>query len=254
MSETTNPRLVRDRLLSWYDRNRRDLPWRRTRDPYAIWVSEVMLQQTQVKTVLGRYEDFLRRFPTLHALARARESDVLHAWQGLGYYSRARRLMSAARAIVERHDGRMPADRESLLLLPGVGEYSAGAVASIAFGERVPVVDGNVIRVLTRLFALAGDPGRAPLKARLWKLAAELVSHERPGDFNQALMELGATVCTPREPACERCPLARQCLGRERGKATSLPELPARARATEVRVAAAVVRRGKARARRARAG
>jgi A/G-specific adenine glycosylase len=245
MSETTNPRLVRDRLLSWYDRNRRDLPWRRTRDPYAIWVSEVMLQQTQVKTVLGRYEDFLGRFPTLRALARARESDVLHAWQGLGYYSRARRLMSAARAIVERHDGRMPADRDSLLSLPGVGEYSAGAVASIAFGKRVPVVDGNVIRVLTRLFALAGDPGRAPLKARLWKLAGELVSPERPGDFNQSLMELGATVCTPREPACERCPLARQCLGRKRGKAASLPELPARAPVTEVHVAAAIVQRGK---------
>ncbi|HEX6764302.1 MAG TPA: A/G-specific adenine glycosylase [Polyangiaceae bacterium] len=234
---------IRRKLLAWYDRNRRDLPWRRSRDPYAIWVSEVMLQQTQVKTVLGHYARFLHRFPTVNALARAREADVLHAWQGLGYYSRARRLHEAARAIRERHDGRLPRDRESLLGLPGVGEYSAGAVASIAFGERVPVVDGNVVRVLTRLFALRGDPGRAPLRARIWKTASELVAPERPGDFNQALMELGATLCTPRDPDCTRCPLRRGCLGRARGLVQRLPELPARARPTEVRVAAALVRR-----------
>jgi A/G-specific adenine glycosylase len=144
-----------------------------------------------------------------------------------------------------RHGGRVPENREALLRLPGVGAYSAGAVASIAFGERVPVVDGNVIRVLTRLFALRGDPGRAPLRARLWSVADELVPEKRPGDFNQALMELGATLCTPRKPACERCPLARECLARERGTTDRLPELPARARATDVRVAAAVVRRGR---------
>jgi A/G-specific adenine glycosylase len=237
------PRKIRAKLLAWYDRNGRDLPWRRTRDPYRIWVSEVMLQQTQVKTVLGRYAQFLGRFPTVRALARAREADVLHAWQGLGYYSRARRLHQAARSIESEHGGRLPGNRESLLRLPGMGAYSAGAVASIAFGERVPVVDGNVVRVLSRLFALGGDPGRAPLKGRLWETAAELVSPTRPGDFNQALMELGATVCTPRAPTCEKCPLSRDCLAHARGTVHRFPELPAREQTTEVRVAAAVVRR-----------
>ena len=234
---------VPQKLLAWYDRNRRDLPWRRSRDPYAIWVSEVMLQQTQVKTVLGHYPRFLGRFPSVRALARAAEADVLHAWQGLGYYSRARRMHEAAKAMHERHGGRVPGDRATLLSLPGVGEYSAGAVASIAFGERVPVVDGNVVRVLTRLFALPGDPARAPLRARLWELASELVPKERPGDFNQALMELGATTCTPRAPECTRCPLSAACKANARSEALRFPELPERARATEVRVAAAVVRR-----------
>ncbi|HVR21671.1 MAG TPA: A/G-specific adenine glycosylase [Polyangiaceae bacterium] len=235
--------LIRRKLLGWYDRHRRDLPWRRSRDPYAIWVSEVMLQQTQVKTVLGHYARFLERFPTLSALAKARDADVLHAWQGLGYYSRARRLHAAARAVRQRHGGRIPHDRATLLELPGVGAYSAGAVASIAFGERVPVVDGNVVRVLTRLFALRGDPGRAPLKARLWELAAELVPVRRPGDFNQALMELGATVCSPRDPACERCPLARECKAHALGGPARFPELSLRPRPTAVRVAAVVVKR-----------
>jgi A/G-specific adenine glycosylase len=236
---------VPEKLLAWYDRHRRDLPWRRTRDPYAIWVSEVMLQQTRVSTVLGHYARFLGRFPNVSALAKAREADVLHAWQGLGYYSRARRLHQAARAMRTRHGGRVPSDHASLLGLPGVGAYSAGAVASIAFGERVPVVDGNVVRVLTRLFALRGDPGRAPLRARLWKTASELVPSRRPGDFNQAVMELGATVCTPRDPDCGRCPLRGDCLAHARGLAHRLPELPMRERPTEVRVAAAVVRRAK---------
>jgi A/G-specific adenine glycosylase len=234
--------VIRRKLLAWYDRAGRDLPWRRSRDPYAIWVSEVMLQQTQVKTVLGRYAQFLARFPTVSALAAAREEAVLHAFQGLGYYSRARRLHAAARAMEQRHGGRVPETHAALLALPGIGAYSAGAVASIAFGERVPLVDGNVIRVLTRLFALRGDPGRAPLKGRLWQLAAELVPARRPGDFNQALMELGATVCMPREPACAECPLARECRAHALGTPRRFPELPPRARATEVRVAACVVR------------
>jgi A/G-specific adenine glycosylase len=209
-----------------------------------VLVSEVMLQQTQVKTVLRYYPAWMRRFPTLRALAAADVADVLHAWQGLGYYSRARRLQEAARAVVERHGGRMPSSREELLELPGVGEYSAGAVSSIAFGQAEPVVDGNVVRVLTRLFGLRGDPGRAPLKARLWKLARELVPNERPGDFNQALMELGATVCTPRTPRCAECPVARACVAREKGLAARLPELPERRAATEVRTVAVVLRSG----------
>jgi A/G-specific adenine glycosylase len=235
---------LRRSLLRFYDRSARTLPWRGTRDPYAVLVSEVMLQQTQVKTVLRYFDAWMRRFPTLGALAAADEADVLHAWQGLGYYSRARRLQQAARAVVDRHGGRMPSTREELLALPGIGEYSAGAVSSIAFGLPEPLVDGNVVRVLTRLFGLRGDPGRAPLKARLWALARELVSGKRPGDFNQALMELGATVCTPRTPRCAECPVARACVAREKGLASRLPELPERRAATEVRSVAVVVRSG----------
>jgi A/G-specific adenine glycosylase len=186
----------------------------------------------------------MHRFPTVEKLAEAQEADVLHAWQGLGYYSRARRLHQAARAVMERHGGQMPSSREELLELPGVGEYSAGAVASIAFGAREPLVDGNVVRVLTRVFGLRGDPGRAPLKARLWALARELVPAERPGDFNQALMELGATVCTPRAPRCADCPVARVCVARDKGLSAVLPELPERRAATEVRSVAVIMRSG----------
>jgi A/G-specific adenine glycosylase len=235
---------LRRSLLRFYDRNARSLPWRGTRDPYAVLVSEVMLQQTQVKTVLGYFPAWMRRFPTLERLAVAEEADVLHAWQGLGYYSRARRLQQTARAVMDRHGGKMPSLREELLALPGIGEYSAGAVASIAFGRREPLVDGNVVRVLTRLFGLRGDPGRAPLKARLWALAGELVPADRPGDFNQALMELGATVCTPRAPRCADCPVASACVAREKGLSALLPELPERRAATEVRTVAVVVKRG----------
>src|SRR5688572_4925603 len=233
---------LREKLLAFYDRNRRKLPWRESRDPYAVWVSEVMLQQTRVETVLRYYAPWMRRFPDVEALARAPEADVLHAWQGLGYYSRARRLQAAARAIVERHGGRLPSDPELLRALPGVGAYSAGAIASIAFGRREPIVDGNVVRVLTRLFGLKGDPTRGALKRRLWELSRELVPAERPGDFNQALMELGATLCTPRSPACAVCLLAEGCVARERGLTERLPELPVRAAPTAVRAAAAVVR------------
>jgi A/G-specific adenine glycosylase len=201
-----------------------------------------MLQQTQVATVLRYFSAWMRRFPDVRTLARAREADILHAWQGLGYYSRARRLQEGARVVLERHAGRIPREHAALLALPGIGEYSAGAIASIAFGEAKPLVDGNVIRVLTRYFGLRGDPGKAPLKRGLWNLAAELVPQDRPGDFNQALMELGATVCTPRTPACEACPLAKDCVARREGLTLSLPELPPRAKATRVRVATVVVR------------
>jgi A/G-specific adenine glycosylase len=230
------------RLLAWYDGSRRDLPWRGTRDPYAVWVSEVMLQQTQVATVLRYFPAWMRRFPDVRALASAREADVLHAWQGLGYYSRARRLHQGARVILERHAGRLPRDHAALLALPGIGAYSAGAIASIAFGERRPLVDGNVIRVLSRHFGLRGDPGKAPLKRELWRLAGELVPAERPGDFNQALMELGATVCTPRATECASCPLALKCKARELDLVGTLPELPPRAKPTRVRVTTVVVR------------
>jgi A/G-specific adenine glycosylase len=201
-----------------------------------------MLQQTQVATVLRYYSEWMRRFPTVAALARAPEAEVLHAWQGLGYYSRARRLHQGAQMVLARHGGKLPRDHAALLALPGIGAYSAGAIASIAFGERQPLVDGNVVRVLTRRFGLPGDPAKLPLRRALWELAAELVPERRPGDFNQALMELGATVCTPRTPRCERCPLARDCEARRRDLIEALPELPARAKVTRVRVAAAIVR------------
>ena len=203
-----------------------------------------MLQQTQVATVLRYYSAWMRRFPTLRALAEAPESEVLHAWQGLGYYSRARRLKRGAEVVVERHGGKLPRDHAALLALPGIGAYSAGAIASIAFGERRPLVDGNVVRVLTRVFGLRGDPAKLPLRRALWDLAAELVPSDRPGDFNQALMELGATVCTPRSPRCDACPLARGCEARRQGLVDVLPELAPRVPATRVRVAAAIVRDG----------
>jgi A/G-specific adenine glycosylase len=232
---------LRQKLLAFYDRSRRDLPWRNTGNPYAVWVSEVMLQQTRVETVLRYFTAWMRRFPDIVALARAPEADVLHAWQGLGYYSRARRLQAAARAVVERHGGELPSDPALLRALPGVGAYSAGAIASIAFGKREPLVDGNVVRVLTRVFGLRGDPTRGALKRSLWELARELVPEQRPGDFNQALMELGAVVCTPRSPACSACPLEKSCVARRSGLTELLPELPARAAPTAVRAAAAVL-------------
>nr|MDQ2644694.1 A/G-specific adenine glycosylase [Myxococcota bacterium] len=230
-------------LLRWYDRTRRELPWRETRDPYAIWVSEVMLQQTQVKTVIPYFERWLARFPGVRELSRAEEAEVLHAWQGLGYYSRARALKRAAELVVERHGGQLPSKSSELTALPGIGPYSAGAIASIAYGERVPVVDGNVIRVLTRVFALRGDPAKAPLRRELWRRAEELVPAARPGDHNQALMELGATVCVPEKPRCGECPLSEHCRGYAGGLAARLPELAPRPKPTQVPMAAAVVKR-----------
>jgi A/G-specific adenine glycosylase len=237
----TPPR-ARRRLLDWYRRGRRDLPWRRTRDPYAIWVSETMLQQTRSETVLRYWEPFLRRFPTVSALARAREASILARWSGLGYYARARNLHRAARDVVRLHGGRVPRDPAALAALPGLGRYTVGAVASIAFGAPLPVVDGNVARVLTRTHALdrpihSGDP-------ELWRLAASLVPADAAGDWNQALMELGATVCTPREPRCEECPLRLACVARRRGIAERLPRLPARKPARSVKRAVAAVESG----------
>jgi A/G-specific adenine glycosylase len=196
------------------------MPWRETSDPYAIWVSEVMLQQTRVDTVRPYYERWMERFPTLAALAQAELDDVLREWQGLGYYSRARNLHRAARLVREHHGGAVPGDPDTLRSLPGVGEYTAGAIASIAFGVAWPAVDGNVRRVLARLHDLE-DPRPAELRV----LAASLVPADRPGDFNQALMELGATTCTPRAPRCPSCPLAPWCLARVRGTQEERPRV-----------------------------
>jgi A/G-specific adenine glycosylase len=205
-------RAVRRALLDFYDRERRDLPWRRTADPYRVWISEIMLQQTRVDVVIPYYERWLDLFPTVQALASAAGDDVMRAWEGLGYYSRARNLHRAAAIVRERYHGRVPADLDALRALPGIGDYTAGAIASIAYGVRAPAVDGNVRRVLCRLLDEADPP-----PARLRDSAAALVPRRRAGDFNQALMELGATVCTPAAPACHRCPVSAHCRARANG-------------------------------------
>jgi len=231
-------------LLAWYAKHRRELPWRKSQDPYAVWVSEMMLQQTQVSTVIPYFRTWMERFPNVAALANAEESEVLHAWQGLGYYSRARNLRRAAQQMLRVHDGRVPELVSELLALPGIGPYSAGAIASIAYGRPEPLVDGNVIRVISRLFGLRGDPNKAPLKAEIWARARALVPKDAPGDFNQSLMELGATVCTPRSPRCEACPVTSHCEALARDLVEVLPELPTRAKATPVHAVAAIASRG----------
>ena len=253
------------RLLAWFARNARPLPWRRTRDPYAIWVSEIMLQQTQVKTVLPYWERWMRALPKLAALAKAKPHRLHKLWEGLGYYTRVRNLQRAARLIVEQHGGQFPHDFDALLALPGIGRYTAGAVCSIAFDQPQPILDGNVIRVLTRLCGIAGNPRERKTNARLWQLAQKLVlqaaetgarkspsphasriTHHasRPcSQFNQSLMELGALVCTPRQPRCGVCPIAKHCVAYREGRVEQLPGLSRRARATPRRFVAFVAQR-----------
>lgn len=238
---------VRRVLLAWWDAGHRQLPWRFPQhgaDPYRVWLAEVMLQQTRVSVVTPYYVRFLERFPTLVALAQASEEEVLALWSGLGYYARGRRLHAAAREALARHSG-LPASLEALSSLPGFGPYTSGAVASIAFAMRAPCVDGNVARVLTRLFLVEGAPEEQVTRRRLWALAGELVPAGRPGDFNQALMELGATLCGRRAPACARCPLARLCAARRAARELTIP--PARRRPERARLdlACAIVERGR---------
>lgn len=235
---------IQTALLAWFRRAQRDLPWRRNLDPYAIWVSEIMLQQTQVATVIPFFERWMARFPTARALAEAEEHDVLHAWQGLGYYSRARNLRRGAQQVLTEHGGRVPDSVDALLALPGVGRYTAGAIASIAYNVSAPIVDGNVIRVLSRLFALRGDPAKAPLKNQIWELAETLIPEGDARDFNPALMELGATVCTPVNPKCGLCPVASACEARRLNIQDELPETAARPKITPVSMVAALVWRG----------
>jgi A/G-specific adenine glycosylase len=228
---------LRRRLLAWYAQHRRDLPWRLNAlaserpDAYHVLLSEFMLQQTQVATVIPYFTRFLEAFPTIAALAAADEERVLRLWQGLGYYSRARNLLRAAKAVVERFDGKVPTTVDNLLTLPGIGRYTAGAIASIAHGTRAPIVDGNVIRVLCRLDAIRDDPRTTPALAALWVRAEELVPRAAPGDFNSAMMELGATVCVPRNPQCLICPVAATCEARELGIQDQIPP-PKKARPT----------------------
>ncbi len=236
-------------VVAFYRAHRRELPWRNTADPYAVWVSEIMLQQTRVATVIPYYERWLARFPTVEALAAAPLDDVLAHWSGLGYYSRARNLHRGAGEVVARWNGALPAAVADLRRLPGIGRYTAGAIASLAFGRREPIVDGNVARVLARVFAIEDSIKSAAGQRRLWQLAADLVPEDSPGDFNQGLMELGATVCTAPRPRCEACPLSACCDARAAGRERELPVVPARVRDADkpqiAEVAAWVVRGGR---------
>lgn len=217
---------VSSALLSWYDRNARVLPWRGIHDPYRTWVSEAMLQQTRVETVLPYYSRFLSRFPTLESLAESDESDVLKYWEGLGYYSRARNLHSGARQVMRDFNGSLPQDPAKLREISGIGPYMSGAIASIAFNIPVPAVDGNVIRVISRLYNICEDASRPAVRRKIESLAADLVPSERPGDHNQALMDLGSGVCVPGTPDCGRCPLFSFCMSFSAGNPAELPVLP----------------------------
>jgi len=220
----TLPPRLRASILRWYDRHKRDLPWRRTRDPYAIWVSEIMLQQTRVEAVIPHYERFLARFPTIPALAAAREADVLAAWSGLGYYRRARNLRAGAQFLVREHAACLPRDPDALRHIPGIGAYTAGAIASIAFDRPAAAIDGNVIRVLARIEGLHGRRDDAKLRVAVAQTADALAHGPRPGDWTQALMELGATLCRPREPLCDRCPARILCVAHRSGTPDRYPE------------------------------
>ncbi|NIX76722.1 A/G-specific adenine glycosylase [Microvirga terricola] len=239
----TKPRA--DDLLSWYDRHRRDLPWRakpgEAADPYRVWLSEIMLQQTTVVAVRPFYLKFLERFPTVHALAQAQDDSVMQAWAGLGYYSRARNLHACAKVVVARFGGVFPSTEEELLKLPGVGAYTAAAVAAIAFNERAAAVDGNVERVMSRMFGIEEPLPKA--KAQIKALTEELVPTDRPGDFAQALMDLGATICSPKRPACALCPWMAPCQAREQGLQESFPKKQKKAEGQLRRGAAFVVLR-----------
>jgi A/G-specific adenine glycosylase len=238
-------RRVRRRLLAWFERHRRDLPWRRDRNPYRIWVSEVMLQQTQVATVVPYFERFLRTFPTLADLAAADEQDVLRLWEGLGYYRRARDLHRAARLLVATQGEEFPNDPAALRDLPGMGRYTLGAVLSQAFDRRLPIVEANSERVLCRLFGRREDPHSGPVRRWLWATAEALLPARRVGAFNQAMMELGALVCVPAAPRCTACPLEDDCMARHLGWQAVIPPRAAARAPVAVQEVAVVVRRGR---------
>jgi A/G-specific adenine glycosylase len=243
-------RSIAKNLLAWFGLHARDLPWRRTRDPYATWIAEVMLQQTQVKTVLPYWERWMKRLPDVRSLAGASETRVLKLWEGLGYYSRARNLHRAARLLVTQHRGEFPCEFDRIFALPGIGRYTAGAICSIAFNQPHPVLDGNVIRVLTRVFGVAGNPKERSTNERLWQTAGDLVTSAHAIDaetgcshLNQSLMELGALVCLPQKPHCEKCPIRKSCAARLTDRVDELPRLPQRVRATQRRFVAFVISR-----------
>ncbi|RJP22623.1 MAG: A/G-specific adenine glycosylase [Candidatus Omnitrophota bacterium] len=234
---------IRRSLLAWFKKNARDLPWRKTRDAYRIWISEIMLQQTRVEAVVPYFQRFVAAFPTVKELANAKEDHVLKLWEGLGYYSRARNLRKAAKKIVGDHAGVFPRTLAEIQSLPGVGRYTAGAIASIAFGARAPVVDGNVKRVLARVFCMEDSIDAASTTAAMWELAEQLVPPGNPGDFNQALMELGARICAPKNPRCEQCPIAAICEARTKGMQGDLPIRRRKNRIPHYHIVAAAIRK-----------
>jgi A/G-specific adenine glycosylase len=230
----------RANLLAWFREFQRDLPWRRTRDPYRIWLSEIMLQQTRVAAVVPYFEKFLERFPDVRSLAEAPQEEVLRLWSGLGYYTRARNLQRAAQIIVVKHGGEFPRELDAALALPGIGAYTAAAILSIAYGEKLAVLDGNVARVLARIEAVRGDLREGTRWKELQSGASRLLSPESPGDWNQAMMELGATLCTPRAPQCLLCPVATYCRARKLGLAEDIPQRRKKREAVRVALVAAV--------------
>jgi A/G-specific adenine glycosylase len=234
---------LRRKLLAWYEKHARDLPWRRSRDPYRVWISEMMLQQTQVATVRDYFARFVRAFPTVRRLAAADEQQVLRHWEGLGYYRRARQLHAAAKRIVAEHRGRFPQSVDELRKLPGIGRYTAGAIASIAFDQRAPILEANTIRLLSRLTAFRDDPLTSAGQRILWQVAEDILPRKNVAQFNQALMELGSLVCTPSEPKCPQCPLSNLCGARAAGLQREIPRARPRQQYTELREAAVIVRK-----------
>ncbi len=244
---------IAPKLLKWFPKNARDLPWRREpycKDPYCVYVSEIMLQQTQVRTVVPYWQRWMKALPNIEALAKARPGKIHKLWEGLGYYGRVRNLQRAAQVIVKEHGGKLPERFEELRALPGIGRYTAGAICSIAFNQPKPILDGNVIRVLCRLFGVEGDPRQKETNERLWGIAERLVLQARQAGgqancskFNQGLMELGALVCMARKPACELCPVSRQCTALGKGLVEALPRRPARVRASSRRFRTIVIQR-----------
>jgi A/G-specific adenine glycosylase len=235
-------RALAARLLAWFDSAARDLPWRRTKDLFAIWISEIMLQQTQVATVIAYYQRFLARFPDVQSLAAADEREVLRLWEGLGYYRRARQLHAAAKQIVTEHGGRFPTTYEAVRSLPGIGRYTAGAILSIGTDARLPILEANTIRVLSRLTAFRGEVGSTAGQQHLWSIAEAILPAKRVGAFNQGLMELGSEICTPKSPACDRCPVAHLCEARRRGLVAQIPSPAKRTQYEDLTEAAVVIR------------
>lgn len=233
----------RRRLLKWFTHHQRDLPWRKSKNPYRVWVSEVMLQQTQVVTVKDYFKRFIKAFPTVKKLAAADEQQVLRLWEGLGYYRRARQLHAAAQQIVTEHGGRFPDDVETLQTLPGIGRYTAGAIVSIAYDRRAPILEANTIRLLSRLLAYRDDPTKSAGQRLLWQTAEELLPRKEISQFNQALMELGSLVCTPANPNCTECPVAAHCAAFEAGLENDIPVAAAKKRFVDLHEAAVVVRK-----------
>lgn len=241
MKPSLTKKRIQTKLLQWFQKNKRDLPWRKTLDPYAIWISEIMLQQTQVNTVIPYYNHFLKTFPTIRYLAKANLSKVLKVWEGLGYYSRARNLHQASRIIANHLKGKIPKTPKDLLSLPGIGRYTAGAVLSIAYNKEAPILDGNVKRVLSRLFVVSGHPKKT--EEILWPLSESLIPKGSPGAFNQALMDLGSMTCTPKNPNCLGCPLKNLCQGYLSGKPESYPLRSVKKKVPHIEAIAAVIQK-----------